>query len=545
MEEKKTEIECCSEECVHEDLLKIVNDTMPEETELYDLAELFKVFGDSTRIRILFVLFEAEVCVCDLAEALHMTQSAISHQLRILKQNKLVKSRREGKSIAIIKATSKSRQRERKEKTMETNETIINGSVPNQVPEMNPVPQKKGKGAWKAVVAVVLTAGVVGSTTLSAFNLATLKSYIATQNEDQNEETTEDYVTIAEQYEIKPTTNISDAYKSGDTSKLTDREKETLDMAKDALKEMKIKDGMSDFEKEKAVYDWMTSSLQYDSGALTVIPSTQEDCDNPYGVLKYHNAVCVGYATTFRMFMQMMDIECMVEHNTEKYHSWDLVKIDGDWYITDIYSDQGNGNYAHFNMTDAMWGQEQSWDHEFFPAANSLKYNMAYQNKETVDDVYDIPKALRKAMNDKKGAIMIAFNKEIKESDAEIANAIASSISELLMNGNYKDMPYSLNSYNWVKDPDGDNYLFNVSMGTYNTTDNAQNLSDKELEKVNKAVQKAFDGLTPADSGMYDGGSDNVTTSTTDIDGMTKEQSVENGAVIGGTDAMEEPVVGE
>ena len=99
MEEKKTEIECCSEECVHEDLLKIVNDTMPEEAELYDLAELFKVFGDSTRIRILFVLFEAEVCVCDLAEALHMTQSAISHQLRILKQNKLVNSRREGKSI--------------------------------------------------------------------------------------------------------------------------------------------------------------------------------------------------------------------------------------------------------------------------------------------------------------------------------------------------------------------------------------------------------------------------------------------------------------
>ena len=91
--------ECCMEECVHEDLLKIVNETMPEETELYDLAELFKVFGDSTRIRILFVLFEAEVCVCDLAQALNMTQSAISHQLRILKQNKLVKSRREGKSI--------------------------------------------------------------------------------------------------------------------------------------------------------------------------------------------------------------------------------------------------------------------------------------------------------------------------------------------------------------------------------------------------------------------------------------------------------------
>ena len=91
MEERKEEI--CESSEIHEDLLKIVNETLPEETELYDLAELFKVFGDSTRIRILYVLFEAEVCVCDLAKALNMTQSAISHQLKILKQNKLVKNR--------------------------------------------------------------------------------------------------------------------------------------------------------------------------------------------------------------------------------------------------------------------------------------------------------------------------------------------------------------------------------------------------------------------------------------------------------------------
>ena len=93
------EIECCDTVEVHEDLLKIVKETMPDEKELNDLADLFKIFGDYTRIRILFVLFEAEVCVCDLAEALNMTQSAISHQLRILKQNRLVKSRREGKAV--------------------------------------------------------------------------------------------------------------------------------------------------------------------------------------------------------------------------------------------------------------------------------------------------------------------------------------------------------------------------------------------------------------------------------------------------------------
>lgn len=96
---KEKDLDCCETVEVHEELVKIVNETMPEETELYDLAELFKVFGDSTRIRILFVLSSAEVCVCDLAKVLNMTQSAISHQLRILKQNKLVKSRREGKSV--------------------------------------------------------------------------------------------------------------------------------------------------------------------------------------------------------------------------------------------------------------------------------------------------------------------------------------------------------------------------------------------------------------------------------------------------------------
>ncbi|MCD7866160.1 MAG: metalloregulator ArsR/SmtB family transcription factor [Clostridiales bacterium] len=93
------EIEVCDTVEVHEDLLEKVKADMPEETKLYDLAELFKIFSDSTRIRILFVLFEAEVCVCDLADMLNMTQSAVSHQLRILKQSKLVKNRREGKSV--------------------------------------------------------------------------------------------------------------------------------------------------------------------------------------------------------------------------------------------------------------------------------------------------------------------------------------------------------------------------------------------------------------------------------------------------------------
>ncbi|MBU5454457.1 ArsR/SmtB family transcription factor [Caproiciproducens sp. MSJ-32] len=99
MSKNLTPIEKCNCDIIHEDVVKDVRGKMPEEETLYDLAELFKVFGDSTRIKILCALFEAEMCVCDIAALLDMTQSAISHQLRVLKQAKLVKNRREGKVV--------------------------------------------------------------------------------------------------------------------------------------------------------------------------------------------------------------------------------------------------------------------------------------------------------------------------------------------------------------------------------------------------------------------------------------------------------------
>ena len=98
MAEQK-ELEQCADFHIHEEIVEKVDADMPDEEILYDLAELFKIFGDSTRIKILYVLFESEMCVCDIAQLLNMTQSAISHQLRILKQSQLVKSRRDGKSV--------------------------------------------------------------------------------------------------------------------------------------------------------------------------------------------------------------------------------------------------------------------------------------------------------------------------------------------------------------------------------------------------------------------------------------------------------------
>jgi DNA-binding transcriptional ArsR family regulator len=97
--EGRTNIESCNCSVIHEDVLERVKGSMPEEETLYDLAELFKVFGDTTRIKILCALFEAEMCVCDIAALLCMNQSAISHQLRVLKQARLVKYRKEGKVV--------------------------------------------------------------------------------------------------------------------------------------------------------------------------------------------------------------------------------------------------------------------------------------------------------------------------------------------------------------------------------------------------------------------------------------------------------------
>lgn len=92
-------IKTCDCNIIHENLINEAKEKMPEEEKLYDLAELFKVFGDTTRIKIIYALFSNEMCVCDIANLLGMTQSAISHQLRVLKQARLVKFRKEGKTV--------------------------------------------------------------------------------------------------------------------------------------------------------------------------------------------------------------------------------------------------------------------------------------------------------------------------------------------------------------------------------------------------------------------------------------------------------------
>lgn len=103
---QKKEYTLCDGDHRHDEMVGHISETMPPEEELADMAELFKVFGDSTRIKILFILSKCEMCVCDIAQTLNMTQPAVSYQLKVLKQARLVRNRKAGKTVYYSLADS-------------------------------------------------------------------------------------------------------------------------------------------------------------------------------------------------------------------------------------------------------------------------------------------------------------------------------------------------------------------------------------------------------------------------------------------------------
>jgi hypothetical protein len=310
--------------------------------------------------------------------------------------------------------------------------------------------------------------------------------------EDVNQE---DDVTIAGEYEIKSTLPISDAYKSGDTSKLNDSEKETLDMAKDILDEI-IEDDMSDYEKEKAVYEWLTNSLTNSTGILTVIPTNNGDNDNPHDVLKYHSAVCVGYATTFRMFMQMLDIECKVIHSSDLVHSWDLVKLDDGWYHTDCYMDSDTHDYRNFNMDDNRCASGHDWTREYFPAANGQKYNYIFSICEELESIYDVPAWLVDAVDERESMISCTFEEEINEENENAAQYMVDRLVSLM------EGEYSI-GYDWMLNDDN-KYVLCFYIDYYDDEPTYDDVDDETVIKIDEAISDAL-GIDADDFDNYDG----------------------------------------
>lgn len=219
-------------------------------------------------------------------------------------------------------------------------------------------------------------------------------------------------------HEIYDDTAVIEAYKKSDGSSLADsKDKYIFEQLTQAVSEI-IKDGMSDYEKEKAVYDYIFRNTHFNYRNLNPIDDLEEDWSHtPYGFFRDHSTICVGYATTFKLFMDALGIECQVIHSTkEGEHAWNIVKINGDWYHVDVFYDGGEQVpiYGNFNVNDEIkklsgypWNYDP--DEPQFPECTSLKENYIVNNAKKCDDIYKLPEMIKKAIKKNNGVLFVRF----------------------------------------------------------------------------------------------------------------------------------------
>ena len=253
---------------------------------------------------------------------------------------------------------------------------------------------------------------------------------IAKEEEQQNEYI-EDGFKVSGEYEIRSTTHISDAYKSGDDSQLSEEDKETLKMAGEVIDEV-IEDGMDNYEKELAIYQWMVENLGGNSGGSVIgRPGGSRRAFTPHDVLVNRDAVCVGYATTFRLFLNMLGMNVHIVHN--EYHSWDLVELEeGQWYHVDVYSDVHGSMFGNFNMTDQVCSMGHNWDDSALPAADSVKYSPAVRNSVEVDGLLDVPAQYKKDIDEGNYTVYYRFKTPLTEEEVGQANFLVRAVDTAL-----------------------------------------------------------------------------------------------------------------
>jgi hypothetical protein len=309
-------------------------------------------------------------------------------------------------------------------------------------------------------------------------------------------DTQEDDVTISDLYTVRSTQAISKAYLNDRATGLDAKQKEVLDLASATLKNI-IKDDMTTFQKEKAVYNWMCKNLEMAETSQVNIPISSSQIDEPYGVLKTGTGVPVGFATTFRMFMEMLEIPCKVVHDTAFTNAWNMVQLDDEnWYHVDVGSDITYGNFENFNMNDDVASYKHTWDTAFFPAATGTKYCYALMKAGEVKDLYNIPTRIKKAYDKKRKCIFLKF-KTSSGKDLEVVDELVSRTADYL-GGNL-----SQNTDNTENAEAGgrgvadavcikmeDYYLLGVFFAD-GSQKNA-GLTEKDFNKISKAVEKAF-----------------------------------------------------
>lgn len=408
-----------------------------------------------------------------------------------------------------------------------------------------------------ALIAVLLVGGVGTSIGMSAWMMNTqaaqnekVSKFIdderARQAEEAAQESTyqEDGYKVMDKYEIRSTTQISDAYLNNDPSGLSDEDKETYDMAKAVLDEI-ITDGMSAYEKELAIYDWMVDNIGQGSGHIISMPGQNSESFTPRDVLLNHNAVCVGYATTFRLLANMEGMEVHIVHND--YHSWDMVKLDdGEWYQLDIYSDVNGSKYRNFNMTDEQARNGHEWDDSALPEAKGTKYSYAVQSAVEVKDLFEIPAKVRDIIKPgKSGSLFYKFPKKLTDKDLSLADQMIQIMQQAMYSvqgGDNKDL-----SASWVDDGEG-GYVLAIYVSDY-SGNGGSSIGDADPKKVTEMTNKINElfgsqVMDPNDAsgggaGAGDGIDGGVGGEAVPLEGEgnAMSDSTQTSAIIGGSDA--------
>ncbi len=239
-------------------------------------------------------------------------------------------------------------------------------------------------------------------------------------------------------HDIYDDTAVVEAYHSGDASKLNEKDQFVLETASGIIDDI-IEADMTPYEKEKAVYDWQWAWVHYSDEDLNPITGSSDNY-TPYGVLTGHDAICVGNATTFRLFMDMLDVPCMIIHSTEQgEHAWDLVQLDDEWYHVDVTFDNGNyaPSYSYFNVPDSVKDDGSwPWDHEEIPAATGTKYCYMLTNAVECEDMYDIPMVLKEGVE--KNETMITVTLKNREGfSRSVADYVANNFGSVLNPNGY------------------------------------------------------------------------------------------------------------
>ncbi len=184
--------------------------------------------------------------------------------------------------------------------------------------------------------------------------------------------------------------SVLDAWKSGEPSGLTAKNRAILEACAKMMDEL-ITEDMQDHEKELAIHDWIAEWTSYDDGLISNSPDSEPhpDSDNPYGLFIRQKSTCAGYAHTFKLFMDLLEIECITVEGTnwwgDEEHMWNMVRLDdGEWYCVDVTWDDTDDmlgsegapvNYKYFNVTsDYMRYNDHQWDERYVPEATSTRF---------------------------------------------------------------------------------------------------------------------------------------------------------------------------